>query len=109
MIALGVMPSSTGMVGGKITGAKMSHYILDDGPFAKAFADLAATGWKLNLESTKLPGAPRAPVSKVKFTCPGCSANAWGKPGLRIACIPCGVQMISAQPQQVADQTREAA
>src|SRR5438045_2690403 len=69
MIALGLMPSSTGMPGGRITGTKMSHYILEDGLFCQVFAELQTTGWKLNLESTKVMGKARAPVSKVKSTC----------------------------------------
>ncbi|MCL5237762.1 MAG: hypothetical protein M1353_07940 [Nitrospirae bacterium] len=27
--------------------------------------------------------------TKVKYTCPGCSLNVWGKPGLRIKCVDC--------------------
>ena len=40
MIELGLMPSSTGMVGGKITGTHMAHYIVDGGAFSQAFAEL---------------------------------------------------------------------
>ena len=112
MIALGLMPSSTGMVGGRITGSRMAHYVLDDGPFAKAFAELAASGWKLNLESTKVLGTPRGRESKVKFTCPDCAQNVWGKPDTFVLCGPCHemtgrlIRMISAQPELVTDQTR---
>ena len=56
MKAIGLQPSSTGMVGGKETGQTMSDYIIPDGPFTKAFAKLAATGWKLNLQSAHRPG-----------------------------------------------------
>src|SRR6516225_7439349 len=49
MKAIGLQPSSTGGVGGKETGQRMSSYIIPDGPFANAFTKLAATGWKLNL------------------------------------------------------------
>jgi hypothetical protein len=38
MERVGLMPSSTGKPGGKRTGQKVSHYILADGPFARAFA-----------------------------------------------------------------------
>jgi predicted SprT family Zn-dependent metalloprotease len=51
MKAVGLQPSSTGMVGGKETGQRMSHYVIPEGPFMQAFAKLAATGWKLNLQS----------------------------------------------------------
>jgi len=106
MESLGLRPSSTGMVGGRATGSRMGHYILEGGPYQLAFRALAATGWKLHLQSTPRPGESRGPNSKTKFTCPGCGANAWGKPDLQIACIPCGLRMLprdaAAGPRAVA-------
>jgi hypothetical protein len=32
---------------------------------------------------------PAPPKSKIKYTCPKCHANVWGKPGLKLACIGC--------------------
>jgi hypothetical protein len=106
MKAIGLQPSSTGMVGGKETGQRMGDYIIAGGPFAEAYARLAGTGWALNLQSAHRPGAKGGTNSKTKFTCPVCGANAWGKPDLLIACIPCGKPMLSAPPQPVADQAR---
>lgn len=40
MMKVGLMPSSTGEPGGKITGQHMGDYIIKDGPFLKAFYDL---------------------------------------------------------------------
>jgi hypothetical protein len=51
MKAIGLQPSATGVPGGKETGPQVSHYILADGRFARAYSALATTGWKLNLES----------------------------------------------------------
>ena len=51
MKAIGLQPSASGLPGDKETGPQMSHYILADGRFARAYAELATTGWKLNLES----------------------------------------------------------
>ena len=45
MVEIGLMPSNTGKEGGGKTGQQMTHYILDDGPFALAAADLLALGW----------------------------------------------------------------
>jgi hypothetical protein len=56
MKAIGLQPSNTGAVGGKETGQHMSDYPIPGGPFEKAFAKLAASGWKLNLESAHRPG-----------------------------------------------------
>ena len=94
MEAIGLMPSNSGAVGGKRTGQQMSHYILPGGRFASAFAKLATTGWRLNLQSAPTRGPNKGPNSKTKFTCTGCGQNAWGKPDLSIACIPCGGRML---------------
>ena len=51
MKAIGLQPSATDLPGDKETGPQMSHYILADGRFARAYSALATTGWKLNLES----------------------------------------------------------
>jgi predicted SprT family Zn-dependent metalloprotease len=94
MKAIGLQPSSTGAVGGKETGQRMAHYVIPDGTFAKAFAELAASGWKLNLESAHRTGPNGGRRGKTKFTCPACGQNAWGKPDLAISCIPCTTQMM---------------
>jgi hypothetical protein len=96
MKAIGLQPSNTGAVGGKETGQQVSHYVIPDGPFAKVFADLAARGWRLNLESAWRPGPDGGRKSKTKFTCSGCGQNAWGKPDLAITCTPCGIAMQEA-------------
>jgi hypothetical protein len=51
MKGVGLQPSSTGAVGGKETGHRVSHYVIPGGLFAKAFAELASTRWRLNLQS----------------------------------------------------------
>jgi hypothetical protein len=100
MKAIGLQPSSTGMVGGRETGQRMSDYIIPGGAFTLAFAKLAATGWKLNLQSAPRVGGTKAPSSKTKFTCPACEQNAWGKPDLAIKCEPCDIVM-SPEPDNV--------
>jgi SprT-like family protein len=89
MKSIGLQPSSTGMVGGKETGQHMMDYIIPDGPFTKAFAALATTGWKLNLQSAARAGGTKAPPSKIKFTCPSCGSNMWGKPDSKDICGEC--------------------
>ncbi len=106
MKSIGLQPSNTGAVRGKETGQNMTHYVVD-GPFRDSFAVLAATGWKLNLESAYRPSSHgRGASSKTKFTCPSCGQNAWGKPDLAIACVPCRMQMHSID--QSYDQTQAA-
>ena len=76
----------------------MTHYIIAGGPFSKAFAKLAATGWKLNLQSAHRPGPNGGRSSKAKSTCPQCGGNAWAKPDYQLACVACGAIMIPETP-----------
>ena len=93
MKEVGLQPSNTGGAGGKETGQQMSHYVIPGGCFAGAFAELAAMGWRLNLESAHRAGPDGGRKSKTKFTCFGCGQNAWGKPDLAVTCTPCGIEM----------------
>jgi hypothetical protein len=99
MKAIGLQPSSTGMVGGKETGQRMNDYIIPGGPFAKAYAKLAATGWKLNLQSAARPGPEVKPdESKTPFICPDCGEKKkkfWGKPRSTWVCLECGHLAVS--------------
>jgi predicted SprT family Zn-dependent metalloprotease len=94
MKAVGLQPSSTGMVGGKETGQRVSHYIIPGGRFAGAFAALQMTEWKgLNLESAHRADSRK---NKTRFTCPACGQNVWGKPDTAVRCDPCNVKMMAA-------------
>jgi hypothetical protein len=89
MKSIGLQPSSTGDVGGKETGQRVSHYIIPGGAFEKTFTKLAVTGWKLNLQSAARAGAKGGlNNSKTTFRC-SCGQNAFGKPGLDVLCHPC--------------------
>lgn len=91
MKALGLMPSNTGAVGGKETGQRMQHYIVPGGAYQQAFAALAASGWKLNLQSTIIAGGEKKPKKdKTKYTCPSCGLNMWANiPDADISCNSC--------------------
>jgi SprT-like family len=102
MKANGLQPSSTGMVGGRETGQRMTHYIVDGGKFDRAFDKLKAIGWKLNLQSAHRAGPTKGKDSKTKFTCSSCGQNAWGKPDLAIACLLCEIQMRAADAVVIA-------
>jgi hypothetical protein len=49
MKEIGLQPTDTGAPGGKETGQSVTHYIIVDGPYARAYAKLAATGFQLQL------------------------------------------------------------
>ena len=74
----------------------MHIYILEGGPFARAFEAMPReyllpwTCWEPDGKGKKKPRA-----SKLKYTCPTCAANAWGKPGLLLRCGECNESMVS--------------
>jgi len=99
MKEIGLWPSSTGCEGGKETGARVSHYIIEDGRYQAAYAK-----WAKRHGSTPLfqdvgrllkdgSEAEKKNASKTKFSCPKCEINAWGKPELHIVCGECSVRM----------------
>lgn len=99
MDEIGLAPSSTAAPGGDRVGYKMSHYIVDGGAFARAFDAMPSdyllpwVCWEPTAAG-KGKAKPR-PVSKVKYTCPTCAANAWGKPALRLRCGECAEDMVA--------------
>jgi hypothetical protein len=103
MKEIGLQPSTTGRPGGKETGQKMTHYILKDAPFAKAFAKLARKGWQLDWQSLPVSKEAKAKnASKTKFTCPTCEQNAWGKKDSKLLCGDCyerNNDIVALQPE----------
>jgi len=100
MERLGLIPSSTGRPGGKRTGQRVSHYIAIGGPFDRACDDLLSQGYNIEFadrvtptESPKRAGASR---KKLAYSCKGCRANTWGKPGLNIFCGDCQIAFVAA-------------
>ena len=98
MKLVGLHPSSTGQEGGKETGQRMTHYVIEDGRFDRACQTLMGDGWAFPWTSldTRMPPKEKKKSSKVKFTCPQCEANAWGAASLRIYCAECDMPMGSA-------------
>jgi SprT-like family len=105
MLDIGLEPlnAKTGMPA--MGGQNMSDRVVEGGPFSIAFATLppqALLPWS-SMEArppgTAEPGsepqgegdegAEPVPPSrnKLKYTCPNCATNVWGKPGLVIVCL----------------------
>ena len=91
MKEVGLYPSATGEPGGKETGQKVTHYIIEGGAFASAVARLKAAGFALRWQSRAADDQERQKkaASKTKYTCPGCELNAWAKPGASLICGEC--------------------
>lgn len=99
MESVGLMPSDTGKPGGRKTGQRMSHYIMAGGPFATVCAALLSDGFRLAWGEIVADlgddsGGGKGKATRVKFTCPSCGANAWGRPDLKLLCGICVLPMI---------------
>ncbi len=96
MESVGLMPSTTAAPGGARVGQSVSHYVIERGPFDRAFKAMPRDyllPWQ-SWEPTN-QGKNKPPVSKIKYTCPTCAANVWGKPGLRLRCDACDTLLVS--------------
>lgn len=108
MELVGLMPSATGKPGGKRTGHRMTHYIIEGGPFDLACRELLSAGFRINwhgrveLRTTGFSGGGTSPDpdpqqpgkrDRVKFTCPCCKLNAWAKSTAGLTCTACSVPM----------------
>jgi hypothetical protein len=90
MIEVGLMPSDTGAEGGKQTGQRMTHDMIEGGGFDHATEELLATNFRLNWQSAAAGGRIRPKgKNKVRYTCPSGGQNAWAKPEASLVCGAC--------------------
>jgi len=99
--SLGLMPSATGQPGGKRTGDRMSHYIIEGGKFERFARDLIERGFEIpwsetppKLENAGIDGGAENKTKKggkrPKYTCGICGQNAWA---MHEAALVCGKDM----------------
>jgi SprT-like family len=101
MKEIGLHPSSTAEPGGKETGQRVSHYLIEGGPFDLAFADLEKQGigelfadrWAEDEKAAKTRAKKAA--SKTAFECADCGLKAWAKADARLMCGDCETRMVS--------------
>ena len=96
MLSRGLRPISLDNPG-KMTGQRVTHEIVPGGPFDVAADQLLATGFSLRWQAanavamrhnhTLMPEPSTR--NKVKYTCPECGLNVWGKPRARLICGHC--------------------
>jgi predicted fused transcriptional regulator/phosphomethylpyrimidine kinase len=87
MERVGLMPSDTGAPGGKRTGQRMTHYVAEDGPFARAFA---ARAFAVPYFDRASESAVTRGKRKVAYTCEVCEDKVWGNPEVLPHCGKCG-------------------
>jgi predicted SprT family Zn-dependent metalloprotease len=96
MREVGLIPTNTGLPGGKETGQRVTHMIEEGGPYARAYAKLEATGAAfLYHDRDDEKARQKKAASKTKYTCPTCQVNAWAKPKTSLVCGDCGDRMVS--------------
>lgn len=102
MMDMGLMPSRTGQPGGKKTGKYMSHFILENGQFARTYAELSASGTPLISwhEVPKLEPVKQQ-EKKYKHYCPQCELKAWTFLGNNVMCGDCREPLITDAEQLV--------
>jgi hypothetical protein len=113
MEEIGLYPSSTGQPGGKRTGDQMSHYIVKGGRYEQAYTKLVnrsggfTISWFDSISQLLKPieisggddedqdGQPerKNKSNRVKYTCPSCKLNVWGKPDIYVICGACDEAM----------------
>lgn len=98
MIEVGLHPSDTALPGGAMVGQKMSHFILEGGPFDLCCTELLSEGFTLTFADAGAYDrkAVRPKQDRVKFTCAACEMNAWAKPAANLVCGDCDVPMLKA-------------
>lgn len=90
MKEVGLHPSDTGEPEGKETGRRVSHYIVDGGPYDQSYERLEiAIDWAA-LERVK---KKKVREPKVTYACEDCEVKVRGKAGLNIVCGECGERM----------------
>jgi predicted SprT family Zn-dependent metalloprotease len=94
MESIGLVPSHTGMPGGKRTGQKMSHYIAPAGLFQHHWQILADRGFRLDWQDRVTNGREAVKKLKATYACPKCSFHLWGQEGHHISCDDCGEAMV---------------
>jgi predicted SprT family Zn-dependent metalloprotease len=95
MIEIGLMPSSTGEPGGKQTGQRMSHYIVEGGQFEIVCGAFLTKGSALYINSTLDSKIERQKnKTRNKFVCPQCLQAAWAKKTASLACGNCLIKMV---------------
>lgn len=108
MESIGLIPSSTGNPGGNKVGQTMFDYVDQEGAFRRCTQELRKLGVVVQLQSNNEDGAVSRTVedqqrdsqmrqaglkknrsNRSKYSCPSCSMNVWGKPGIHIICGDC--------------------
>ena len=103
METVGLVPSDTGRPGGRKVGQQVDHYAQDAGAFQRAFERLPGgclLPWQCQPEAARGASSVAGARNKVKYSCPSCWSNVWGRPDLEIQCVPSSRRYQLAGPRR---------
>jgi hypothetical protein len=108
MADVGLMPSDTGRPGGKKTGFRMDHYVIDGGPFDLACRELLISEFGLPWADNPAHLAPQTRKAACKrgdepavkntralFECAACQLKAYAKYSAKLICGECRIPLIA--------------
>ena len=99
MESVGLIPSDTGLPGGKQTGQSMTHFIDESGEFLRQTAVILDVGW--TIPHIDIPEEKeKRKNNRPKYTCPQCSIQAWAKSGLLLGCVNCRLSLAEEIPDE---------
>ena len=88
MELIGLMPSTTGEPDGRKTGSRVTHYIIEGGPYEQSFYRWSMRDrikWAAVIRDT----TSRPAANKTKYQCGNCGNQVWGRPAMLVACLEC--------------------
>lgn len=108
MEKIGLKPSDTGRPGGKKTGFRVSHYVIEGGPFDLACRELLISDFGLPWADNPAHLAPQTPAAaceredepavkntRALFLCAACQLKAYAKYSAKLICGDCRIPLIT--------------
>jgi SprT-like family len=100
MEEVGLLPTDSGEPGGKKVGRKVTHCILENGKFERAFRRMPEAyllPWRSpfpdetneEVSGSEEKKEKKSRQDKLKYSCPTCHTNCWGKDKISIYCGLC--------------------
>jgi ribosomal protein S27AE len=103
MRRIGLPPSSTGAPGGAETGYKVSHYVIDGGPFDLSYKVFDASNPPVRWGDAFTQRGEAWKPKRETFVCPRCDQKVLGIPKTRVKCGWCDLVMAARHKGETTD------
>ena len=112
MESIGLMPSTSGEPGGRRTGFRVTHYVIENGPFDRSCAELLGAGHTVNWRDNSMAREPspvvRAPAAaplvpkntRTRFVCAFCDLKAWSRASANLSCADCDWPLVAQKSER---------